>query len=197
MNISLKKDNFQDTSNFHCIWKGNFKNTCKSQKNHFDRIHNMNRTYSIRNANNILPCKVKYGSFKRLFPSVIIERNKLDPKTQNAVNLNTFKKNRVKFTRPSANFIFSCHNLKKIKYLKILRYKLSHLDEHKFKNNFQDTLNTLCKYACDIENIRCHRFSLKESLVSTKLLKLIKSIRGDYSQGTSNWQLRYTIKVTL
>ena len=107
------------------------------------------------------------------------------------------QKNRVKFTRPSANFIFSCHNLKKIKYLKILRYKLSHLDEHKFKNNFQDTLNTLCKYACDIENIRCHRFSLKESLVSTKLLKLIKSIRGDYSQGTSNWQLRYTIKVTL
>lgn len=39
--------------------------------------------------------KLNMVPFKRLFPSVIIERNKLDPKSQNAVSLNTFKKNKV------------------------------------------------------------------------------------------------------
>ena len=32
---------------------------------------------------------------------------------------------------------------------------LCHLYENKFKNNFQDTLNPLCTYRCDVENT-CH-----------------------------------------
>ena len=36
-----------------------------------------------------------------------------------------------------------------------LRLGVSHLNEHKFKNNFQDTLNPLCTCGCDVENT-CH-----------------------------------------
>ena len=51
-----------------------------------------------------------------------------------------------------------------IKYLTRLRVGLSHLREHKFKHNFQDTLNPLC--ACSSEPecnkhylLRCHFFN--------------------------------------
>ena len=58
----------------------------------------------------------------------------------------------IKFIRPTTNYIFSCQNLKGIKNLTSLRLGLSHLHEHKFKNNFQDTLNPLCTCDCDDEN---------------------------------------------
>ena len=51
--------------------------------------------------------------------------------------------------------MFGCHNLIAVKYLTRLRLGLSHLCEHKFKNNFQDTLNPLCTCGCDVENT-CH-----------------------------------------
>ena len=82
---------------------------------------------------------MKHSFFRNtLFPSVIIEWNKLDLEIQNAL---IFKKNILKFIRPTAYNIFGCHNLKGIKYLARLRLVLSHLYEHKFKDNFQDTLD--------------------------------------------------------
>ena len=114
------------------------------------------RPYPTRNANNIPHFKIKHSFFKTtFFPSVIIEWNKLDPEIQNAPSLNIFKKNVLKFIRPTANNIFGYHNLKGIKCLMRLRLGLSHLNEHKFKNNFQDTLNPLCTCGCDVENT-CH-----------------------------------------
>ena len=100
----------------------------------------LNRPYSTRNANSIPRFKVKQNFFRNtFFPSVIIEWNKLDPEIQNAPSLSIFKKNVLKFTGPTANNIFGCHNLKGIKYLTRLRLGLSHLQEQKFRNNFQDT----------------------------------------------------------
>ena len=121
-------------------------------------IPKLNRPYPTWKANNILHFKVKYSFFKNtFFPSIIIEWNKLDPKIQNAPSLNIFKKNILKFIRRTANNMFSCHNLKGIKYLTRLRLGLSHLHKLKFKNNFQDTLNPLCTCGCDVENT-CHFF---------------------------------------
>ena len=51
--------------------------------------------------------------------------------------------------RPSSNSIYGVHNPKGIKLLCRLRLGLSHLREHKFKHNFQDTLNPLCP--CDVK----------------------------------------------
>ena len=116
------------------------------------QIPKLTRPYSTRNLNNFPHFKVKHSFFKNtFFPSVIIEWNKLDPEIQKAPSLNIFKKNILKFIRLTANNIFGCHNLKGIKYLTRLRLGLSHLYEHKFKNNFQDTLNPLCTCSCDVE----------------------------------------------
>ena len=62
-----------------------------------------------------------------------------------------FKKSIYKFIRPSSNSIFSCHSPKGIKLITRLRLGLSHPCEHKFRRNFQDTLNTICSCGDDIK----------------------------------------------
>ena len=52
-----------------------------------------------------------------------------------------------------------------------LRLGLSHLREHKFKHNFQDSINPLCNCGHDIEStthylLHCPLFLMKEALSS-------------------------------
>ena len=56
--------------------------------------------------------------------------------------------------RPSANSIFDIPNPLGIKFLTRLLLGLNHLNEHKFRHCFQDTLNPLCKCSKDIESTR-------------------------------------------
>ena len=86
-----------------------------------------------------------------LFPSTILEWNKLDPSLRNSASYNVFKKSILKLIRPSPNKVFQCHNPKGIKLVTRLRLGLSHLREHNFKHSFQDTLNPLCSCGLDIE----------------------------------------------
>ena len=86
-----------------------------------------------------------------LFPSTVIEWNNLDLKIRNSETFSTFKKNIFKFIPPSSNSIFNCHSPNRIKLIARLRLGLSHLCEHKFRHNFQDTLNPICSCGDDIE----------------------------------------------
>ena len=87
----------------------------QSPKYLFNIIPKLNRPYPRRNANDIPHFKVKHSFLKNtFFMSVIIEWNKLDPEIQNAPSHNIFKKNIIKFIRPTANNIFGSHNLKGI-----------------------------------------------------------------------------------
>ena len=80
-----------------------------------------------------------------------------NPSLRNSASYNFFKNNILKFIRPSANKIFRYHNSKGIKWVTRLRLGLSHLQEHKFKHSFQDTLNSLCSCGLDIET-KSHYF---------------------------------------
>ena len=53
---------------------------------------------------------------------------------------------------PCANSIFNIHNPLGSKLLTRLRQGLSHLDKHKFRHCFQDSLNPLCECRKDIES---------------------------------------------
>ena len=72
-------------------------------------------------------------------------------KIRNSNTFSAFKKSILKFIRPSSNSIFNCHSPKGIKLIARLRLGLSHLREHKFRHNFQDTLNPICSCGDDIE----------------------------------------------
>ena len=64
------------------------------------------------------------------------------------------KKKLLKFIRPWPIIVFNCHNCKGVKYLITLPFVLSHVREHKFKHNFQDTLNPFCSCGLNVETNR-------------------------------------------
>ena len=102
-------------------------------------------SYRTRQCNKIPTIKVKHDFFKNIFfPSAIIGWSKLDWKIKTSESIQTFKKRILSFIRPSPNGTFNCHNPKGIKLLSRLRFRLSHLREHKFKHSFQDSLNLFC-----------------------------------------------------
>ena len=48
------------------------------------------------------------------------------------------------FIRPTASPIYTIHHARGLKLLTRLRLGLSHLREHKFRHNFNDTINPFC-----------------------------------------------------
>ena len=123
-------------------------------------IPTKNSNYNTRDADKITLFHTKHNFFKSyFFASTVIEWNKLDPNLRSAASLSVFKKNLLKFIRPSRNSVFNCHNCKEIKYLTRLNLGPSHLREHKFKHSFQDTLNPFCLCGLDVET-NTHFFSL-------------------------------------
>ena len=120
-------------------------------------MHNIldNRRQNTRNSNNLPISGVNHEYFKNTFiPSAILEWNKLDSFIRNSESLELFKKSLLKFTRPKPNSIFNIYNLVGIKYLTRLKLGFSHLKEHKFKHNFQDSVDPLCSCGNGIESTK-------------------------------------------
>ena len=74
----------------------------------------------------------------------MIEWSNLDSNMRNSESLAIFKKRILAFKRPSAYNTFHFHCLDGLKLIARLRLGLSHLRFHKFKPNFQNTLNPIC-----------------------------------------------------
>ena len=70
--------------------------------------------------------------------------------------------------RRSANSIFNCHNPKALEFITQLHLCLSHSRYHKFKHNFQDSLNPVCNYALTQSAKRHLRDVLKMSYEVTQ-----------------------------
>ena len=101
---------------------------------------------------------------------------KLDLDIRNSESLTSFKGNILKFIRRSKNSVFLCNNPKGIQLLTKLRLGLSHLREHKFKHNFQDTLNPICNCSEDIES--SGHYLLYCSLYTNERLALQSNMQG-------------------
>ena len=67
-----------------------------------------------------------------------------------SVSYEVFKNSLLKFIRPSLNSLLNVSDRFVIKLLTRLRLGLSHLREHEFNHNFQDTINPLCP--CSLES---------------------------------------------
>ena len=79
-----------------------------------------------------------------LFPSIVIEWNKIDNDLGKSESVSAFKNEILIFVRSSPDSTFNVHNPHGIKLLTILRVGLSHLHELKFRYNFQDSLDPFC-----------------------------------------------------
>ena len=103
---------------------------------------------------------------------------KLDPNLRSATSFSVFKRNLLKFSRPSPNSVSNCCNCKGIKYLTRLCLCLSHLLEHKLKHSFQDTLNPFCSCGLDVETnmhffLYCLSFTNQRRILWAQLMILI------------------------
>ena len=83
--------------------------------------------------------------------------------------------------RPVQNPIFKVFNPLGIKFLTRLRLGLSHLNEHKFKHNFQNCLNSLCFCSLEVKStihffLHCHLFDKFRQIVEETVAKIIKGI---------------------
>ena len=60
-----------------------------------------------------------------------------------------FRNSLLKIDQPTPKPVYNTHNTTGLKLLARLRLRLSHLNGHKFKYNFRDSVNPLC--SCSLE----------------------------------------------
>ena len=122
-------------------------------------------TYSLRSvsASVIKLSFSKTKSFKNtFFPYCISEWNDLTVEIRNSKSVSAFK-NLVKCEKKE-NSIFSIYDPLAVKLLTCLRLQFSHLNEHKFRHGFGDTINAMCACGSEVETteyflLRCHLYS--------------------------------------
>ena len=82
---------------------------------------------------------------------------------QNSESITVFKSKLLSFIRPSKRLIFNANYPEGVKYLTRLSLCFSHLNEHRFRHGFLDTLNPLCNCSLEVEEnehffLRCLNF---------------------------------------
>ena len=120
-------------------------------------------------------------------PQAIKEWNKLDTSICQAPSYSVFRKALLDFIRPTANSTFGTNDVSGLKLLTRLRVGFSHLREHKFKHNFQDTSNSLCP--CSLEAEDTYHFFMHCQNLSHKLNVLfgdLNSINSDILKKNEN-----------
>ena len=75
-----------------------------------------------------------------------------------------FKKRLLSFIHPIPSNVHNTFDPVGLQFLTRLRLGLSHLNEHRFRHNFQECINPLCSCSLETENtlhylLHCHHFS--------------------------------------
>ena len=79
----------------------------------------------------------------------------LDVAIRNSDSIAIFKSRLLSFIRPIQSDVYNIFDPIGLKFLTRLRLDFSHLNEHRFRHNFQDCLNPLC--SCSLQT--GHHFS--------------------------------------
>ena len=175
----------------------------------YDHIPLGNYVYKTHNQDQIDAYYCRTDLFKySFFPYTIVEWNKLDVTLRNAKLLLIFKNSLLKVGRPIQNSIFKIHDPLGIKFLTRLRLGLSHLNEHRFRQNFQDCLNPLCSCSLEVEStthffLHCHHSNQFQQTLLDSVKKIVNdiSILADYAlvnlllYGSQNYNFEENSKI--
>ena len=111
-------------------------------------------THSYNNCNSeditTFQSRTETSNFS-FFSWSIVEWNKLDLKIWNSSYL-VFRIYLLKRIWPLAAPVYNIHNPLCLKLLTRLRLGLSHINEHRFKHNFESCLNPLCSCSLEVES---------------------------------------------
>ena len=151
-------------------------------------------TRATKNHNNNPLFNVKYEYYRHsFFPSTVIAWNKHDNKIRNSESVSAFKKEILKFIRPNPNSTFNVHNSHGIKLLKRLRAGISHFHEHKFRHNFQDSLDPFLNCGQLIETttyffLHCSNYSNQRKTFFEKTSNIKRSLLNQ-NDSIIEWKL--------
>ena len=107
-------------------------------------IPKCNRNIRTRNSH-ILIFHCRTDCFKySFFPSTLRNWFNLDDNIRNSESISVFKNRLLAFIRPVENSVFNIYELNGLKLLTRLRLGLTHLNEHRFRHNFENCVNPLC-----------------------------------------------------
>ena len=132
--------------------------------------------YHLRSASTsaIGPFPSRTKSFKKsFFPYCINDWNNLTVEIRNAKSINIFKKTVI--NEKQENSLFNVYDPFGVKLVTRLRLHFSHLNEHKFRHGFSETINPMC--ACGTEFETTEHFFLRCHFYSTQRLKLFENLK--------------------
>ena len=135
--------------------------------------------YNFRSNDSLMCPYIRTKQFKStIFPSCIFNWNQLNPDIKNSSSLEIFKRALLKFIRPKAANVYKIHHQRGLKLLTRLRLGLSHLREHKFRHNFNDTIDPF--RLCGTNSVETNEHFLLHCPNSATLrLKLFDSLRSN------------------
>ena len=154
----------------------------KTPKYLYDIVPQHQQFFNFRNRNQVpnIFCRTEFfrNSF---FPSVINEWNKLGAHITNSETFSIFRSSLLKQIRPNSRNIFNIFDPLGIQLITRLRIGLSHLREHKFRHNFNDTLNPLCSCNLEVESVshfflRCHFYDNERLVLMNGILNIDPNI---------------------
>ena len=121
------------------------------------------------------------------FPSTLNDWFNLDLNIRNSESISIFTNRLLSFIRPVQTNIYNIFEPKGLTFLTCLRLGFSHLNEHRFRHNFQDCLNPLCSGSLGIEAtshylLHFHHFSHHR----VDLISSVKSIYGHFGSMPDN-----------
>ena len=120
----------------------------------------------MRTRNSHIPIfHCRTDSFKySFFPSTLRGWFNLDENIRNSESISIFKNRLLSFIRPVQNSVFNIFDPKGLKILTRLLLEFSHLNEHRFRHNFEESVNPLCSFSLKTEDkehylLHCHHFT--------------------------------------
>ena len=121
------------------------------------------------------------------FPHTVNKWNNLDNIIKSSELYLMFRKRMLNMIRPKCNETYGIHNPTGLKSLTRLRLGLTHLNDHKFNQNFRDCINPLYSCRFSVQNnvhflLHCHHFLLQRQI----LMNNIKSIDKDIINTTKH-----------
>ena len=101
---------------------------------------------TIRTGNSHIPIfHCQTDSFKySFFPSALKDWFNLDDNMRKSESISVFKSRLLSFIHPVQNSVFNIFDPKGLKLLIRLLLGFSHLNEHRFRHNFENCINSLC-----------------------------------------------------
>ena len=148
------------------------------------------------------------------FPFCAKEWGNLNGEFRNIDSIKKFKLSILNFVRPRENSVFAVHDINDLKLLTRSRLNFSHLNEHKFRNNFNDTIIPMssCRketettlhyllhsdfysiYRIELLNDICALTNFLKNIVEENLLKLLLYGAEECSSKINSEILKCTIK---